>query len=109
MKADVAADEASRARGLMYREKLGENEGMLFVFETAGTYAFWMKNMRIPLDFIWITPDLRVGALNKDVPPCGVGDCTSFGPVLPVRYVLEVEAGFIAKHHIALGDKISIR
>lgn len=106
---EIASSPEDRARGLMYRERLDPDSGMLFVFEQSGTYGFWMKNMRFPLDMIWITSDLQIAAISENVPACGEGDCPSIGPGTDVRYVLEVEAGFAKKHAIAARDIVTIR
>lgn len=106
---EIASSPEDRALGLMYRERLDPGSGMLFVFEKSGRYGFWMKNMRFPLDMIWITSDLQIAAINENVPACGEGNCPSIGPGTDVRYVLEVEAGFAKKHALAAGDIVTIR
>ncbi|MEK6847456.1 MAG: DUF192 domain-containing protein, partial [Nanoarchaeota archaeon] len=57
---EVVADDASRTRGLMFREELDEKAGMLFVWEEEGVYSFWMKDTLIPLDMIWINAEKEV-------------------------------------------------
>src|SRR3989344_7461514 len=65
---EVSDSPEERARGLMYRESLGENEGMLFIFEDEEIYPFWMKNTLILLDIIWISSDLIIVDIKKVVP-----------------------------------------
>ena len=81
-------------RGLMFRESLGPNEGMLFVFEKAGFYPFWMKNTLIPLDIIWIDEAWRIVSIAESVPPCRADPCPTYPPAGDARYVVEVSAGF---------------
>jgi len=99
-----AATPAERAQGLSGKDALSENEGMLFVFDRADYHAFWMKDMRFPLDIIWIDDnrvvvDMATHALPSSFP-------ASFVPVEPARYVLEVSAGFADRHKIRVGDRV---
>jgi uncharacterized membrane protein (UPF0127 family) len=91
VRAEVAATEATRARGLMYRRELAPGRGMLFVFPRTEEHAFWMKNTFISLDMIFIDESLQiVGILRDTVPlssiPVTIGE--------PSRYVLEVPGGW---------------
>src|SRR5215218_5443429 len=81
-------------RGLMFRESLGPNEGMLFIFEKTGFYPFWMKNTLIPLDIIWIDEQWRIVSIAESVPPCRTDPCATYPPAGDARYVVEVSAGF---------------
>ena len=67
---EVASDDATREQGLMYRDHLADDRGMIFLFPQAGEYPFWMKNTLIPLDMIWIDADHRIVHIAHDVPPC---------------------------------------
>jgi len=107
--AEVVNTDASRARGLMYRERLEPGTGMLFVFPVEGHYSFWMKNMRFPLDMLWISSSGTITDIMAQVPPCGEGDCPGLEPVSDALYVLEVEAGFCAGHAIKAGDRLEIQ
>jgi len=60
--AEIAKTEEERARGLMFRDRLGENEGMLFIFEEPDFYSFWMKNMKFPIDIIWLSEEKKRGS-----------------------------------------------
>ncbi len=99
--------EAQKMRGLMYRESLAWESGMLFIFDVAARYSFWMKNMRISLDIIWIDNGKNIVDITQNVLPCsGPQDCESIIPVSEVKYVLEVNAGFSDKNKIRIGDKV---
>ena len=103
---EVVADEEMRAQGLMYRDHLDPDKGMLFVFPRDDVFSFWMKNTRIPLDMIWIDANHRLVGLKENVPPCRVPDCPSYGPGVVARYVLEVAGGEAAKHNLKVGDAL---
>lgn len=93
------------AQGLMFRKSLEENSGMLFVFSDAKTRSFWMKNTLIPLDMIWIGVDKKIVGITKNVQPCRTPACESYSSGKPVKFVLEVNAGFSEKHLLKPGDK----
>jgi uncharacterized membrane protein (UPF0127 family) len=104
--AELAVTEEERATGLMFREKLLPEQGMLFVFEREGMHSFWMKNTLIPLDMLWLDSDKRVIHVAADVPPCKEDPCPSYGPEIPARYVLELKAGEAAANGIETGDRL---
>lgn len=101
---ELATDDATREQGLMYRDQLANDRGMLFLFPKSGSYPFWMKNTLIPLDMIWIDADHKVVFVASDVPPCKADPCTSYGPgERDGKYVLETAAGVAKKHGVAAG------
>jgi uncharacterized membrane protein (UPF0127 family) len=104
VRVEIAADDATREQGLMYRDRLAEDAGMLFFFTKTDEYPFWMKNTLIPLDIIWIDEQRKIVHVGRDIPPCRAEPCTSYAPGAKARYVLEVAAGVAAKHHLAEGD-----
>jgi len=103
---EVAADDDTRTQGLMFRDHLADDRGMIFLFTQTGEYPFWMKNTLIPLDMIWIDDARRIVHVAHDVPPCKADPCESYPPNAPARYVLEVAAGVAAKHHLKDGDTL---
>lgn len=103
--AEVADTESKRQLGLMFREGLPEKQGMLFVFEREDKYSFWMKNMRLSLDIIWINKDKRIVDISLNVPPCK-DSCKGFIPKEKAKYVLEVSAGFTEKNRVKIGDGV---
>ena len=101
---EVADDPEERARGLMFRERLGPMEGMLFVYEReADGVAFWMKNTLIPLDMIFADGEGRIVSVRADAVP---GDLTPIPAGAPARFVLEVPGGRAAALGIAPGDAL---
>ncbi|MBI5804184.1 DUF192 domain-containing protein [Candidatus Pacearchaeota archaeon] len=107
VKVEVAKTPAERARGLMFRESLPENEGMLFVFPEENIYSFWMKNTLIPLEIIWIDENFKVVDIQKAV-PCLEDECQSYIPTEESRYVLEVNSNFSEDNKIKVGDEVNI-
>ena len=103
IRAEVAGDVDSRARGLMFRERLGPNEGMLFVFEQPSTQCFWMRNTLVPLTIAFLADDGRIVNTADMEPKSEASHCSSEG----VRYALEMERGWFAKRGLNRGDRIS--
>lgn len=110
---EVAATEAARQRGLMFRERLAPGEGMVFVFDEVGHYPFWMKNTLIPLDMIWVDPRFKVVHVAHAVPPCKADPCPDYGPPAPPEgaaiYVVEVVSGFAKSHGVKPGDVLAFK
>ncbi len=103
---EIAETQSQRAQGLSNRISLPELSGMLFIFPNPDRHSFWMKDMNFPLDFIWIK-NSRVVQLSKNVP--AIQPPAVFTPDQPVDQVLEVNAGFINKYGIKVGDEVRRR
>jgi len=97
-----------RTLGLMFRESLDEKEGMLFIFEQPAEYSFWMKNMKIPIDIIFLNENKEIVTIHSSVPPCVSESCELYHPSGPALYVVEVKAGFSERHGLKEGDKVDI-
>ena len=106
---EIADDRPSRMRGLMYRDQLAEDAGMLFVYEDEAPRSFWMKNTRIPLDILYLDSDFRIVSMSLDTPPCRVSDCPSYPSGEPAQYVLEVNAGTVERLGVEVGDRVEVR
>jgi uncharacterized membrane protein (UPF0127 family) len=96
------------ARGMMFRDALPEGRGMLFVHREAGKFSYWMPNVRMPLDIVWMDADRRIVEMSADTPPCKTepGLCPHFGGNFDALTVLELPAGSIARHKLAVGARI---
>ena len=92
---EVAITPLERQKGLMERTVLEEDYGMLFVFSEEGEYSFWMKNMEISLDIIWINAEGNVVYYVKNASPCVQSPCQTYSPTADALYVLEVNPGVI--------------
>ena len=91
---EIADDDAERARGLMFRDAMADDRGMLFIHDSQQPLAYWMKNTRIALDILYFDDARRLVSQRRGVPPCSLGDrCPNYPSGAPARYVLELNAG----------------
>ncbi len=104
--AELAITEEERQLGLMFREKINPDQGMLFVFEKEDILSFWMKNMNFPLDILWLNQEKRIVHMESHVPPCQDPDCPSYFSPFPAMYVLELKKGSVETNQLKLYDKI---
>lgn len=100
---EVSDKEGEREFGLMYRERLEENAGMLFVFTAPSHQTFWMKHTEIPLDMIFADPSARIIGIVQNAAPESEKMLSVDGES---QYVLEVNGGFCKRHGIAAGDQL---
>ncbi|AFN74709.1 secreted protein containing DUF192 [Melioribacter roseus P3M-2] len=100
---EIADDDIQRATGLMYREYMAENQGMLFIFPHESPQSFWMKNTILPLDIIFVDAGGNIVKIHKYTTPYSE---TSYQSGKPAKYVVEVNAGFADKYGIREGDRI---
>ena len=106
---EVADDDAERARGLMFRDAMADDHGMLFIHDRQEPQAYWMKNTRIPLDILYFDRDRRLVSQQRDVPPCSAGDmCPPYPSFKPARYVLELNAGQAEKLKLQDGAELTL-
>ncbi|HEX9303066.1 MAG TPA: DUF192 domain-containing protein [Thermoanaerobaculia bacterium] len=101
---EVARTPEEQTQGLMFRESLPENTGMLFLFSDNGVHRFWMKNTIIPLDMIWMDGGGKVLFVSANTPPCKADPCPSYGPDAPAASVLEIAGGRASKEKILVGS-----
>jgi uncharacterized protein len=101
--AEIASTPQSRMIGLMMRERLAPNHGMVFVFEDKSQHCFWMRNTLIPLSIAFIDDDGTVVSIADMAPKSEASTC----PQRPVRYALEMDQGWFAKRGVTTGKKIS--
>ncbi len=97
---EVVSNPATIQRGLMHREHLPPDAGMLFIFGSDRVRSFWMKNTLIPLDMLFIRADNSVAGIERETTPLSL-DSRSVG--IPTRYVLELNGGWTAKYGIEPG------
>jgi uncharacterized membrane protein (UPF0127 family) len=98
-----------REVGLMYRENLNENQGMLFVFEQPSRYTFWMKNMLIYIDIIYLDSNITIVDIFQKVPPCVEEPCELYTPSSEALYVIETKSGFSERHQLKIGQSVEIK
>ncbi len=104
---EVAKTPKQKMLGLMYREFLPANRGMLFSFDPPQDTRFWMKNVSIPLDMIFLRAD-RIVAIAVNVPPCNSTPCPTYGPQAKIDRVIELPGGRAIELGLKPGDLISI-
>lgn len=101
IQAEVADTEPERAKGLRDRAHIAENQGMLFVFSHDAKWQIWMKDMKVPIDIVWIDADKQVVAVQRNVRPDSYPG--HFTPPADARYVLELASGVAQKTNIGPG------
>lgn len=106
---EIAEDDASRAHGLMERESMPADHGMLFVFQDDAPRAFWMKNCKFPQDMLFFDAERRLISVQRNVPPCVSDPCPAYSSGAPARYVLELNAGQADQIGAHPGDELTIR
>lgn len=103
LRVEIATTDAQRSRGLMYRDKLGANDGMLFVFEDPGYHSMWMMNTLIPLSVAFVDGEGHI--LNiLDMEPRTLDPHVAAGPA---RYAIETNKGWFAQRRIKAGDRVT--
>ena len=105
---ELADDDNARSRGLMYREHMDKDRGMLFTFQSEDRLAFWMKNTKIPLDMLFFDKDLRLVSVQQNAQPCKADPCQTYPGAGPAMYVLELNAGASTKLGVKPGDKLEV-
>jgi|YNPBryunderm2012_1023409.scaffolds.fasta_scaffold18434_2 hypothetical protein len=103
---ELAVTDQERETGLMFRDWLPDDAGMLFIFDSEARWPFWMKNTFIPLDMVWLDGAGVITDLRTHVQPCRRDPCPSYAPRAPARAVLELKAGVAAAHSLAVGQKL---
>ncbi len=101
---EIADSEYETQTGLMYRSGMAQNQGMFFVFDYTGMHSFYMKNTEFAIDIIFIDEELLVASFKDNAQPL---DETGISSQVPIKYVLEVNAGLREKWGLAVGDSIS--
>ncbi len=105
LRLEVADNDILRAKGLMFRESLPENAGMLFVFPQKRKAYFWMKNMKINLDIIFLAKN-KIVKILKDVPYCANEPCPIYSSDYLTDSVIEVNSGFCNKNNVTIGTEV---
>ena len=103
--AEIADEPEARTHGLMFRESLGQEAGMLFVFDEEIPLSFWMKNTLIPLDVLYFDAEGNFIS-SATMVPCMGDPCSTYASLSPARYALEVNAGFVENHVVGEGWKL---
>lgn len=107
LKVEVADTMAKKIKGLSGRESMPQDQGMLFVFDEEEVQQFWMKDMKFPLDFIWLAKG-QVVDLHENIkqPKSSLETPVTVTPKNPIDAVIEVNSGWIKSHNIKIGDTV---
>lgn len=103
---EVADTPAARTQGLSGRESVPDDYGMLFVFDFPDEHSFWMKDMQVPIDIIWISEEGRIVYITHELAPDTYP--TQFAPPAPARYVLETRAGYARERGWEIGTQLDL-
>jgi uncharacterized protein len=105
--ADISVTNEQRTKGLSEKADLAENEAMLFVFGSEAKHTFWMKDMKFPIDIIWIDSDKTIIHIENNLQPCSYEVlCPTYKPNDDSMYVLETVGGFAEKYDILKGTRV---
>ncbi len=107
IRCEVMTQQKDMARGMMFRDSLAPDRGMLFVHGQPGNYPYWMFQVKIPLDIIWIDSGRRIVEMSLNTPPCEKGPasaCPNYGGNQRAQFVLELAAGVAEKNGLKVGD-----
>jgi uncharacterized membrane protein (UPF0127 family) len=105
---EIADTPETRARGLMFRDSMAADHGMLFLFDRADPQAFWMKNTHIPLDILYFDENYKLVSMQERVPPCRSDPCSVYPSTGPAKYVLELNSGTAEKLGVKAGDVLTV-
>ena len=105
---EVAETQEKQALGLMFRDSMADDHGMLFIFPAESMRSFWMKNTRIPLDIFYFDADLRMVSVSENTPPCRSSRCPGYPSTGPAKYVLELNAGKATELDAEPGDVLEL-
>ena len=105
---ELAETTEKQALGLMFREHMANDHGMLFLFPGEAMRSFWMKNTRIPLDIFYFDEELKLVSVAENTKPCRTQRCPSYPSTGPAKYVLELNAGKAAELGVKTGDILEL-
>jgi len=106
---EIVANDEARARGLMFRDEMAAEHGMLFLFDDEQPRVFWMKNTHIPLDILYFDHDYKLVSVQQRVPPCRSDPCAQYPSSGPAKYVLELNSGTADNIGAKPGDTLTVR
>ena len=106
---EIADTTEKQALGLMFRDSMPDDQGMLFIFPNEAPRSFWMKNTRIPLDIMYFDKELKMVSISANTPPCKISRCPSYPSKGPAMYVFELNAGAAKKLGVGEGDKLTLK
>jgi uncharacterized membrane protein (UPF0127 family) len=108
IRAEVEVDSTDMQKGMMFRDSLPRGRGMLFIHDKPGLYPYWMYQVRIPLDMLWMDASHRIVEVSADTPPCKTkaSDCANYGGHRQAQFVLELGGGEARRLGVREGDTL---
>jgi len=108
IRAEVEMDPVDMQKGMMFRDSLARGRGMLFIHQTPGLYPYWMYQVRIPLDMLWMDASHRIVEISADTPPCKTKAslCANYGGHQTAQFVLELGGGEARRLGLSLGQTL---
>jgi hypothetical protein len=107
---DLALTQDQQTKGLAVKSHMNESEGMLFVFQQPSRPSFWMKDMKFPIDIIWLGANRSVVYIAPNLEPCpSQSNCPGYVPNRDSLYVLETTAGFSHRHNVTVGTQTNFQ
>jgi len=108
IRAEVEMDAMDMQKGMMFRDSLPRGRGMLFIHQKPGLYQYWMYQVRIPLDIIWMDSSHRIVEISPDTPPCKTKAslCANYGGQQTAQFVLELGGGEARRLGLSLGQTL---
>ncbi|MFN3325264.1 MAG: DUF192 domain-containing protein [Bryobacteraceae bacterium] len=109
IRAELMIHQTDLLRGMMFRDSLAEDRGMLFIHNQPGNFPYWMYQVRIPLDIIWMDANRRIVEISENTPPCttNANNCPKYGGTEPSMFVLELAGGMVAKYGLRVGQTLA--
>ncbi len=105
---EIAETKDEKLQGLMYRETMPVNQGMLFVYPQERRLSVWMKNTLIPLDILFLSGSGEIVSMHRNVQPCSQLPCQYYHSKQMAQYILELNAGVVDANHIATGHRLKL-
>jgi uncharacterized membrane protein (UPF0127 family) len=105
---EVADSREKQSLGLMFRDTMPDDHGMVFIFPREEMRSFWMKNTKIPLDIFYFDEALKLVSVSENTPPCRSSRCPGYPSTGPAKYVLELNAGKAAELSVQPGDMLQL-
>lgn len=103
---EVASDQQTREKGLSGHKNMSTYTGMLFVFETPGQHCIWMKDMKFPLDIVWLNEDKQIEHIEENVAPETYPK--TFCPSENAKYVIELNKGIVGQANLHIGQQLNL-
>jgi len=104
-KYETALSVKEQRTGLMYRDSLEQDNGLLFPFSASGTPGFWMKNVKFPIDIVWLSEDFEIVDISNNLPPCSQEPCRVYRSSKEANYAFEINAGLSNEFGLVQGIK----